>query len=163
MKKGRWLRPPLPPSMAVCKKRLKKYSGNKFFHLTMALAGPVLKNCTKTENTRSSRSSSKSRRSSSSGWHLGWVSLTRHGERDSDLKFGEILKYSSKEIMTSNLAKWVGNRRWLAQVFQSLSGRPRALWIVAATNNGWWIIFGSHCGIINCGESVRTGEKWIVS
>jgi len=32
-------------------------------------------------------------------------------ERDSDLKFGEISKYSSKEIMTSNLAKWVGNRR----------------------------------------------------
>ena len=46
IKKGRWLRHALPPinSMAICKKGPKKYSGNKIFHPTMALASPVLQN-----------------------------------------------------------------------------------------------------------------------
>ena len=170
--------------MAICRKWLNKYSVNKFFPPTMALAGPVLQNCTKTDNTSSSSctststssSTSSSSSSSSSSGHLGWVSLTSH-----------------EEILTLNLAKYSNippKRLWLltwsssletGDITQRLGDDSAKVWLGRRcftftlffpddhygwlqADNGWWIISSSHCSwIINCGESVKTGEKWIVS
>jgi len=165
--------------MAICRKGLKKYSVNKFFPPTMALAGPVLQNCTKTDNTSSTSSSStstsSSTSSSSSSGHLGWVSLTSH-----------------EEIVTFNLEKYSNippKRLWLLIWPSSLEtgdtprlgGDSAKVWLgrrcftftlffpddhygLLQADNGWWINSSSHCSwIINCGESVKTGEKWIVS